>query len=104
MQAREEYVKQKTAEVSAAIGRPELSGKAYQVGYNDLAYLQILSSQNETRRFPNPLTQFPAAAEAATIARGKQIFSTKASAGGAGCADCHHNGNKYTNGALDDTF
>ena len=24
--------------------------------------------------------------------------------GGAGCADCHHNGNKMTNGAVDNTF
>jgi DNA-binding beta-propeller fold protein YncE len=104
MQAREAYVKQKTAEVSAAIGRSELKGKAYQVGYNDMAYLQILWSQNETRRLPNPLTQFPSSDEANAIARGKQIFSAKVSQGGSGCADCHHNGNKFSNGVLDDTF
>jgi hypothetical protein len=48
--------------------------------------------------------QFPDAAEAAKIARGKEIFTKKVAQGGAGCADCHHNGNKFTNGALDDTF
>ncbi|MEA3209470.1 MAG: hypothetical protein QOE70_2527 [Chthoniobacter sp.] len=102
--AREQYVLQKTLENSNAIGRPELSGKAKQVGYYDMAYLQILWSQNETRRFPNPLTQFPDSATASRIARGKQLFTTKVSAGGSGCADCHHNGNKTTNGVLDDTF
>lgn len=102
--AREQYVLQKTLENSNAIGRPELSGKAKQVGYYDMAYLQILWSQNETRRFPNPLTQFPDSATAAKVARGKQLFSSKVSAGGSGCADCHHNGNKTTNGVVDDTF
>jgi len=58
-----------------------------------MAYLQILWSQNERRLFPNPLAQFPSEAQAAKIARGKQIFSTKVAQGGAGCADCHHNGN-----------
>jgi len=38
----------------------------------------------------NPLTQFPGTAEAATMARGKQIFSTEVARGGAGCASCHH--------------
>ncbi len=104
LHAREEFVLQKTAENSTAIGRSELNGKAFKIGYYDMAYLQILWSQNETRRFPNPLTQFPGSAEAAMVARGKQIFSTKTAQGGAGCADCHHNGNKYSNGALDDTF
>jgi DNA-binding beta-propeller fold protein YncE/mono/diheme cytochrome c family protein len=104
MKAREEFVKQKTAEISAAIGRPDLKGKAYQVAYNEMAYLQILWSQNETRRLPNPLSQFASSTEAGTIARGKQIFSSKVSVGGAGCADCHHNGNKFSNGVLDDTF
>lgn len=102
--AREEYVLRKTEEDSRAIGRPELSGKAFKVGYYDLAYLQILWSQNEVRRMPNPLTQFPDSAQAAMIARGRQVFSGKVAQGGAGCADCHHNGNKMTNGSLDDTF
>jgi DNA-binding beta-propeller fold protein YncE len=102
--AREKYVLAKTQANSTAIGRPELSGKAFKVGYYDMAYLQILWSQNEVRRLPNPLTQFPTAAEAAMVARGKQIFTDKAAQGGAGCADCHHNGNRMTNGALDDTF
>jgi hypothetical protein len=102
--ARETYVLQKTEADSRAIGRPELSGKAFKIGYYDLAYLQILWSQNEVRRLPNPLTQFPDSTEAAMIARGKQIFSSKVTQGGSGCADCHHNGNKMTNGAVDDTF
>jgi DNA-binding beta-propeller fold protein YncE/mono/diheme cytochrome c family protein len=102
--ARETYVLQKTEEDSRAIGRPELSGKAFKVGYYDLAYLQILWSQNEVRRLPNPLTQFPDSSEAAMIARGRQIFSNKVAQGGGGCADCHHNGNKMTNGSVDDTF
>jgi hypothetical protein len=102
--AREEYVLRKTEENSAAIGRPELNGKARKVGYYDLAYLQILWSQNETRQLPNPLNQFPDAGTAAQVARGKQLFTNSVAAGGAGCAECHHNGNKFTNGALDDTF
>ncbi len=104
MKAREEFVLQKTEENSRAIGRSDLSGKAFKVGYFDMAYLQILWSQNERRLFPNPLAQFPSTDQAAKIARGKQIFSTKVAQGGAGCADCHHNGNKLTNGVVDDTF
>lgn len=104
MKAREEYVLRKTEEDSRAIGRPELTGKAFKVNYNDLAYLQILWSQNERRLLPNPLAQFPEVGEAAKVARGKEIFSRSVAAGGAGCADCHHNGNKTTNGVLDDTF
>ncbi|HVG29386.1 MAG TPA: beta-propeller fold lactonase family protein [Pyrinomonadaceae bacterium] len=102
--AREEYVLRKTEENSRAIGRNDLSSKAFKVGYYDMAYLQILWSQNETRQFPNPLNQFPDTDSAAQVARGKRVFSTKVAEGGAGCADCHHNGNKMTNGALDDTF
>jgi DNA-binding beta-propeller fold protein YncE len=104
MKAREEFVLQKTEENSRAIGRPDLSGKAFKVGYFDMAYLQILWSQNERRLLPNPLAQFPDLEQAAKIQRGKQIFSTKVAQGGAGCADCHHNGNKFTNGVRDDTF
>src|SRR5437868_11025499 len=40
MHAREDYVLQKTAQNSTAIGRSDLSGKAFTVGYNDMAYLQ----------------------------------------------------------------
>jgi hypothetical protein len=97
-------VLRKTEEISAAIGRPELSGKARKVGYYDMAYLQILWTQNETRRMPNPLSQFPSADQAGKIARGKSLFTTKVTEGGAGCADCHHNGNRFTNGERDDTF
>ncbi|HEX8097340.1 MAG TPA: beta-propeller fold lactonase family protein, partial [Pyrinomonadaceae bacterium] len=104
LKARDQYVLNKTAENSSAIGRNDLDGKAFQVGYYDMAYLQILWSQNEVRRLPNPLDQFPDEAAAAKIARGKQIFSASVAQGGAGCAECHHNGNKITNGALDDTF
>ena len=104
MKAREDFVLRKTEENSRAIGRSDLSGKAFKVGYFDMAYLQILWSQNERRLLPNPLAQFPDLDQAAKIARGKQIFSTKVAQGGAGCADCHHNGNKFTNGVLDDTF
>ena len=104
MKAREEFVLRKTEENSRAIGRSDLSGKAFKVGYFDMAYLQILWSQNERRLLPNPLAQFPTSDQAAKIARGKQIFSTKVAQGGSGCSDCHHNGNKLTNGVLDDTF
>ena len=76
-EAREEWVLDKTEANSAAIGRSDLSGKAYKVGYYDMAYLQILWSQNETRLFPNPLGQVPTSAEAAQIARGKDLFSKK---------------------------
>src|SRR4051794_33589217 len=104
LKARDQFVLQKTAENSAAIGRPELNGKAFKVGYYDMAYLQILWSQNERRLLPNRLDQFPDLAEAEKIARGKQIFSMSVAQGGAGCADCHHNGNKSVNGVVDDTF
>ena len=104
LQARDQYVQQKTAENSAAIGRPELSGKAFKVGFYDMAFLQILWSQNESRRMPNPLTQFPSEADAARIARGKWLFTTKVAQGGSGCADCHHNGNVMTNGVVDNSF
>jgi DNA-binding beta-propeller fold protein YncE len=104
MKAREQFVLQKTAENSTSIGRPELSGKAFKIGYNDMAYLQILWSQNERRLLPNPLAQFPDLLESEKIARGKEIFSTSVAQGGAGCAECHHNGNKIVNGVLDDTF
>jgi DNA-binding beta-propeller fold protein YncE len=104
MKAREQWVLDKTEQNSRAIGRPELNGKAFKVGYNDMAYLQILWSQNETRLFPNPLGLAPSQTEAEKIERGRQIFTTKVSAGGAGCADCHHNGNQITNGVLDDSF
>ena len=102
--AREQFVLRKTEENSRAIGRNDLSSKAFKVGYYDMAYLQILWSQNETRRLPNPLEQFPDEAEKAKVARGKEIFTKEVSAGGAGCASCHHNGNKYSNGVIDDTF
>ncbi len=104
LHAREDFVLAKTEENSRAIGRNDLSGKAFKVGYYDMAYLQILWSQNETRAMPNPLSQFPDADTAAQIARGKDIFTRKVSEGGAGCAECHHNGNKLTNGVVDDTF
>ncbi|HVF56746.1 MAG TPA: DUF4214 domain-containing protein [Pyrinomonadaceae bacterium] len=103
--AREDYVLRKTEENSRAIGRPDLNGKAFKVGYYDMAYLQILWSQNEVRRFPSPLGQFPEGdAEASKVARGRELFTKSVNEGGSGCAECHHNGNKFTNGALDDTF
>jgi hypothetical protein len=79
-------------------------GRHSKVGYYDMAFLQILWSQNETRRMPNPLAQFPSSTEAATVARGKQIFSSEVQQGGAGCASCHHNGNAFVNGVPNDTF
>jgi DNA-binding beta-propeller fold protein YncE/mono/diheme cytochrome c family protein len=103
-EAREQWVLDKTAANSAAIGRSDLNGNAYQVGYYDMAYLQILWSQNETRLFPNPLGQIPTPTEAAQVARGKDLFSNKVSLGGAGCADCHRNGNLFANGVPNDTF
>ncbi|MEA2559933.1 MAG: hypothetical protein QOH06_1437 [Acidobacteriota bacterium] len=102
--AREDYVLRKTEENSKLIGRGDLSSKAMKVGYYDMAYLQILWSQNETHLMPNPLRQFPSAAEAAQVARGRFLFTNEVSAGGAGCASCHHNGNVITNGEVDDTF
>jgi mono/diheme cytochrome c family protein len=102
--ARDAFVKQKTAENSAAIGRPELQGDAFSTGYYDMAFAQILWTQNETRRFPNPLSQFPSPADAAKIERGRQLFTLEVDQGGSGCASCHHNGNKVTNGVKDDTF
>lgn len=103
--AREEYVLRKTEENSRAVGRSDLSSKAFKVGYYDMAYLQILWSADEVRRLPAPLGQFPETeAEAARVERGRDLFTRAVEQGGAGCADCHHNGNRLTNGALDDTF
>jgi DNA-binding beta-propeller fold protein YncE/mono/diheme cytochrome c family protein len=102
--AREDFVEQRTEQNSIAIGRPELNGKARKVGYYEMAYLQILWSQNETRLFPNPLGEAGSASEQAQIARGKQIFTGKVAEGGAGCADCHRNGNAMANGVPNDTF
>ncbi len=104
LKARDAFVLQKTEENSRALGRNDLNGKAFKVGFYDMAFLQILWSQNETRRMPNPLTQFPSSGDAQMIARGKQIFSTEVEAGGAGCASCHHNGNTTVNGVPNDTF
>jgi hypothetical protein len=53
---------------------------------------------------PNPLTKYPNATEQSAIDRGRWIFTTKVANGGAGCADCHHNGNVVANGAVNDTF
>jgi DNA-binding beta-propeller fold protein YncE len=104
LKARDEFVKRKTAENSRAIGRPDLSGKAFSVGFYDMAFAQILWTQNETRLMPNPLRQVPNDTEATLIARGKIIFTNEVAGGGAGCASCHHNGNVRSNGVVDDTF
>jgi cytochrome c553 len=104
LRARNDFVLRKTEENSRALGRSDLNGKAFKVDYYDMAFLQILWSQNESRRMPNPLAQFPAQTDAATIARGKQIFSTEVAQGGAGCASCHRNGNTTVNGVPNDTF
>src|SRR5262249_41618250 len=77
LKARDAFVLQKTAENSQAIGRPDLSGKAFQVGFYDMAFLQIIWTQNETRRMPNPNAQFPDADLQAKIARGRWVFSAK---------------------------
>src|SRR5512147_44488 len=102
--ARDAFVRQKTAENSAAIGRPELKGDAFSIGYYELAFDQILWTQNDTRRLPNLLTQYPSPDEAAKISRGRMLFTLEVEQGGSGCASCHHNGNIITNGVVDDTF
>lgn len=104
LHAREQFVQQQTAANSQAIGRPELNGDAFSIGYYKMAFDQILWTQNETRRMPNPLTQFPSSDMATKIARGKQIFSNEVANGGAGCASCHHNGNQTINGVANDSF
>src|SRR4051812_24150821 len=104
LRARDAFVRAKTAENSRAINRPELSGDAFSMGFYEMAFAQILWSQNETRLMPNPLRQFPSAPDAAVVARGKDLFTREVDQGGAGCASCHHNGNKVTNGVVDDTF
>jgi DNA-binding beta-propeller fold protein YncE len=104
LSARDEFVLRKTEENSKAIGRGDLSGKAAKVGFYDMAFLQILWTQNETHRMPNPLTQFPSPDEAAKIARGRDIFSREVSSGGAGCASCHRNGNQIVDGVPNNTL
>ncbi|HEY0481455.1 MAG TPA: beta-propeller fold lactonase family protein [Kofleriaceae bacterium] len=102
--ARDAFVRNATAANSAAIGRPELSGDAASIGFAKMAFDQVLWTQNETHRLPNPRAQFPTSPEATQIARGKQIFTNEVNAGGAGCASCHHNGNQTVDGAVNDTF
>lgn len=104
LKARDEFVRRRTAENSRAIGRPELTGKAFAIGFYEMAFAQILWTQNETRSMPNPLRQAPDSSEAARVARGKDVFSREVADGGAGCASCHHNGNVRTNGEIDDSF
>ena len=104
LKARDEFVKRKTEQNSRAIGRNDLSGKAFSIGFYDMAFAQILWTQNETRLMPNPLRQTPNATEAAQVARGKTVFTNEVAQGGAGCASCHHNGNVRSNGVVDDTF
>ena len=104
LRARDEFVEDATEQNSLAIGRSELSGDAFKIGYYDMAFAQILWTQNETRRMPNPLTQFPTPAQAQAVARGRDLFTRKVAQGGAGCADCHHNGNVFSNGVVDDSF
>ncbi len=104
LQARDEFVRAKTAANSQAIGRPELTGDAFSIGFYEMAFAQILWTQNETRLMPNPLRQFPNASASAQISRGKTLFTNEVASGGAGCASCHHNGNVVTNGQVDDTF
>ena len=76
----------KTEENSRAIGRPELTGDAFRIGFYEMAFAQILWSQNETRLMPNPLRQAPTPPEAATVALGKMLFTNEVSQGGAGWA------------------
>ncbi|HEX2686941.1 MAG TPA: YncE family protein [Kofleriaceae bacterium] len=102
--ARDAFVLDATAANSAAINRAELRGDARSIGYNKMAFDQILWTQNETRRLPNPRTQFPSASDAAQISRGRQIFTSEVSAGGAGCASCHHNGDQTIDGSPNDSF
>jgi cytochrome c peroxidase len=102
--ARDEFVHQKTAENSMAIGRPDLKGDAFSIGFYDMAFQQIVWTQNETHRLPNPLAQFPSPTEKARIERGRFLFSTEVDAGGSGCASCHVNGTKLANGVVNDTF
>jgi mono/diheme cytochrome c family protein len=91
LRARDDFVRRKTADNSQAIGHPALKGSAFSIGFYDMGFAQILWSQNETRRMPNPLTQFPSAPDAAVVARGKLLFTAEVPEG-AGCASCHQNG------------
>lgn len=38
--------------VAAAIGRPELTGNVFKIDFYDMAFAQILWTQNEVRRLP----------------------------------------------------
>ncbi|HZA14168.1 MAG TPA: YncE family protein [Myxococcaceae bacterium] len=95
LRARDDFVRRKTEANSRAIGHPALKGNSFSIGYHEMGFAQILWSQNETRRMPNPLTQFPSAADAATVARGKLLFTAEVPEG-AGCASCHQNGEAQT--------
>jgi hypothetical protein len=57
----------------------------------DIAFARILWTQSDTRRLPNPLTQFSDAALSARVVHAKDLFTRRTEPGSAGCADCHHN-------------
>ena len=85
----------KTEENSRAIGRPELSGKAFKIGFYDMAFLQILWTQNETRLMPNPLTQFPDGDRGGDgRARASSSSPRRWRRAAPAAPSCHHNGNK----------
>lgn len=109
LKARDEFVREKTAANSKAIGRSDLSGSAFSTDYYDMAFDQILWSQNETRRMPNPLSQFPTDSQRTKISRGKFLFTAEVAQGGSGCASCHQNGSaavgpRVVDGVVNSTF
>ncbi len=106
LRARDAFVLQKTEENSSAIWvAKDLNGKAFKVGYYDMAFLQILWSQNETRRMPNPLTQFPSSDRSHNdCTRQANLLDRSASRAAPAALSCHHNGNTTVNGVPNDTF
>jgi DNA-binding beta-propeller fold protein YncE len=103
LRARNDFVLKKTEQNSRAIGRPELKGNAFKIDFYDMAFAQILWTQNEVRRLPNPRKQFPTPAQRAQIERGRFLFMSEVAQGGSGCASCHVSGNRFAGGLPNDT-
>ena len=103
--ARDAFVRQKTAENSDG-HRKARTARETPSPPGTTKWPSPRSSGPRTRpgACRTPLRSFLPQADAAKIERGRQLFTLEVDQGGSGCASCHHNGNKITNGVVDDTF
>jgi hypothetical protein len=73
----------------------------------DVSILGVRSDPADAERDPaaaEPAGAVPTASEATQISRGAQLFANEVTAGSAGGASCHHNGDQVIDGARNDTF